>query len=75
MAKKVLRAWRISEADPSGSFVWFDPSREFVEIHDLEPPKDSGVVAFDEGDDQRSLFGCSESSSTDPHPCGDDLPF
>jgi len=57
-AKKriVLRSWRVQDAEPSGFFVWFDAARESVELYELEPPEESGVVALLEGDDQRGLF-------------------
>ncbi len=42
-----------------GMFVWFDPDREEVQLYDLEPPMDSGVLEYSEGD---ALDG-----SGDPH--------
>ena len=56
MAKKIiLRSWRVTHAEPSGLFVWFDPTREAVELYELEPPKDEGVAKANEGDDQYDL--------------------
>jgi len=53
-AKKpiVVRNWRVVEASPSGLFVWFDPSRESVEVYELmEPLKNEGVADALERDD------------------------
>ena len=75
MAKKriTLRAWRVSEAAPSGLSVWFDPDREYVEIYELEPLPEDGVGECSEGDDQRSL-GLFPRSTIEGH-LEDDLPF
>ena len=71
MAKKIiLRSWRVSHADPSGLFVWFDPSRESVELYELDPPKDEGVAIASEGDDQVDMY----DPSIDINEIGD-LPF
>ena len=43
MAGKVIRAWRVVKADPSGMLCWFDPWTERVEIHSL-PVSDPGVT-------------------------------
>ena len=39
------------EASPSGRFVWYDPTRESVELYEVEPPKESGVQEYNEMDD------------------------
>jgi len=46
-----LLAWRVVPADPYGLMVWFDPSRETVEIVPLDPPVDPGVPAVYARDD------------------------
>jgi len=48
----MLRSWRVSQAEPSGCHVWFDPERTEVRLYELEPPKDEGVPEVSEGDDQ-----------------------
>ncbi len=73
MKKIVLRSWRVIEGEPSGMFVWYDPTRESIELYELEPPTETGVVAFSEGDDQ-SCLRLSQSEVTD-RPGEDDLPF
>ncbi len=57
MAKRILiRQWRIVEpSSGEGLFLWFDPSREAPRLYESEPPKDSGVVDFSEGDDLNGL--------------------
>ena len=74
MAKKllVLRSWRVQKAEPSGFFVWYDPSREGIELYELEPPKDEGVPEVLEADDQRSLWCDPNQVQT---VVSDDLPF
>ena len=71
----VLRSWRVSKADPSGCTVWFDPSREQLQLYALDPPKDEGVADALEGDDQLGLGLPIPSNeppgSSDPG----DLPF
>ncbi len=74
MKRIVLRSWRVVEAEPSGFFVWYDPTREGIELYELEPPKDSGVVAFSEGDDQIDAFPALDPSDTHRDPL-DGLPF
>ena len=32
---KRIRCWRVMDAVPFGKLVWFDPSSETVELHDL----------------------------------------
>ena len=74
MAKLILRAWRVQEAEPSGSFVWFDPSRERVELFSLEEPRpEDGVASASEGGDQRGLFDASYPGNREV--IDDDLPF
>ena len=52
----ILRQWRMTEASPSGMTVWFDPLRETVELFEVEPPKDSGVLEVVDGDDQLDMY-------------------
>ena len=53
------------DAEPSGMFVWYDPTREAVELYERrEPPKDEGVLEVLEGDDQDSP-GCPSSSKNE----------
>ncbi len=54
MARIVLCNWRVTEGEPSGLHVWFDPSRERVEIHALEPPSEDGVSAAVDKDDHET---------------------
>jgi len=68
----VLRSWRVQEAEPSGFFVWFDASRESIELYERDPPKDEGVADACEGDDQRGLW---DSSIVVNDPPEEDLPF
>jgi len=69
----VLRSWRVQEAEPSGFFVWFDPTREGIELYELDPPTESGVADACEGDDQRGLWDAPGSSNNEV--VEDDLPF
>ena len=72
MAKRlVLRSWRVTKAEPSGLFVWFDPDRESVELYEVDPPWKRGVLAFGERDDQLDLL--ESILVSDRH--SDDLPF
>ncbi len=75
MARKrvMLRAWRVSEATPSGSFVWFDSTREVVEIYELEPSEIRRVADALERDDQRGLF--DEPDQVNDELVEDELPF
>ena len=34
----LVRSWRISEGESSGSHCWFDPCTEYVKIFRLPPP-------------------------------------
>ena len=73
MKRLVLRSWRVTEALPSGLFVWFDPEREAVELYELDPQTKSGVREACEREDQ-------ESDPSDPVQVNlvlveDDLPF
>ena len=72
MAKIVARAWRFSYAEPSGTQVWFDPTRERVEIHLLEPHSESGVASVLEGDEPTEI-GRPDSSNNEL--VQDELPF
>jgi len=51
MARKAIRSWRVLKAEPSGLLLWFDPMIECPRLYELEPPKDSGVLEYCEGDD------------------------
>ena len=75
MARKrvVLRSWRVMEASPSGLFVWYDPTRESVELFELEPPSETGVADACEGVDQRGLWDGPDQVMV--RPFEDDLPF
>ena len=74
MAKRlVLRSWRVVTAEPSGSFVWFDPEREEVRLYALEPPTESGVLEVSEGDDYPQLW--DEVDQVIPVVEDDGLPF
>ena len=52
MARKLIRQWRVSKAEPSGLMIWFDPSRELVRLYELDPREDPGVHEVLEGDDR-----------------------
>ncbi len=69
-----LRNWRVQEAEPSGFFVWFDPTREGVELYELEPSTEERVADACEGDDQRHLWD-SQGQVNGGHRLDDDLPF
>jgi len=71
----VLRSWRVVEAEPSGLFVWYDPSREAVQLYEVEPPMESGVGDPCEGDDQRSLWSSREELDSGLPPGEEGLPF
>jgi len=77
MAKIVLRAWRFSYAEPSGSLVWFDPTRERVEIHPLERSPLPGVHEVLEGDDSDDIQLELHQVNNDPRAerVVEDLPF
>ena len=68
----VVRQWRVTEADPSGCVVWFDPTREVCYLYELDPPAELGVVAYREGDDQ---YGLLEENQVKTGSSDDDLPF
>jgi len=74
MAKMVLRAWRVQDAEPSGLMVWFDPERERIEIHELEHHPEDGVPAVRERDDL-DLFGRSDQVNNSPESDDSGLPF
>ncbi len=44
------------EAQPHGLTVWFDPEVERVELHDVEPPSEDGVLEVREAGDRRGLW-------------------
>ena len=75
---KVIRSWRIAEAEPSGLLLWFDPATETVILRDLDPGEKSlyldsvvSVSAVERERDQIELLdGCEGSSES-----SDDLPF
>ena len=48
MAKRIrIRQWRmVVPTDGEGLFLWFDPSREFPRLYDLEPQMKSGVEDY-----------------------------
>ena len=72
MAKKIiLRSWRVMHADPSGLFVWYDPTRESVELFELDPPKNEGVAIACEGDDQIDMYDPQSGKNELDH----ELPF
>ena len=50
MARKKIVQWRISQAEPSGLTLWFDPMTEFPRLFELEPHLRSGVETL-VGDD------------------------
>ena len=63
LSRVKIRMWRMSRPEKGpGMFVWFDPTREELRIYEMEPPKDSGVEDFSDGDDQDSLADAPESS-------------
>ena len=72
--RKVLRSWRVTEASPSGAYVWFDPSRETIRLYELEPPPDRGVAIACEGGDQADLFETDQEKSVS-RSLDTDLPF
>ena len=75
MAKRlVLRSWRLMDADPSGLFVWYDPTRESIELYELDPPKESGVPEVGERDDFGQI-GMFQSSVNEPESDDSGLPF
>ena len=41
--RKIIAQWRVSQADPSGLTLWFDPMTEFPRLYELEPSWKPGV--------------------------------
>jgi len=37
MEELTVRCWRVMQAEPHGSLVWFDPEREVVKLYRLPP--------------------------------------
>jgi len=68
----VLRKWRVQDAEPSGLFVWFDPTRESVELYELEPQLEAGVGEDLEGDDSDGQSGRDQVNGLGSQP---ELPF
>ena len=56
MKRIPLRSWRVSKANPVGSICWFDPSREQLQLYELEPETESRVADALEEDDQISMY-------------------
>jgi len=50
MARKMIAQWRVSQADPSGLTLWFDPMTEFPRLYELEPSLRRGVDDSTRGD-------------------------
>ncbi len=48
-ARKVIRMWRVSRAEPKGLHLWFDPETEFPRLYELLPS--DGSVAPEVPDD------------------------
>ena len=55
MARKLIRQWRVSKAEPSGLQVWFDPEVETVRLFSLDPLEKRGVDEIPEGDGRDDL--------------------
>ena len=53
MAEIAVRNWRITRAEPDGAHVWFDPTREAIQLYRLLPHDgevvDSSFVDVDGG--------------------------
>jgi hypothetical protein len=62
----------VSEGEPFGLHLWFDPREEIVRLYELEHPKDSGVDGYSEVDDFESPEGETEQK---PQVFQEDLPF
>ncbi len=73
MKEIVLRSWRVSDGDPSGLHVWFDPTTEIVKIYPLEPSSETRVAIASEGGDQVDLFAPDPSDKSISSEM--DLPF
>jgi len=55
MAMKLIRQWRVSQGEPFGLHVWFDPKTEVLRLYEIvDPPVDPGVLEVSEGDDYES---------------------
>ena len=50
--RKPIRLWRVSQAEPRGLHVWFDPDTEVLKLYALEPQPKVGVGEDLEGDDR-----------------------
>ena len=51
-----IHLWRMVEpSSGEGLFLWFDPTREFPRLFELEPEMKSGVEDFSERDDLNGL--------------------
>jgi len=73
MKELVLRSWRVSQAEPSGAHVWFDPTREQLKLFALEPSTEERVANASEGDDYYE-GGALDQVKSRLAP-GDGLPF
>ncbi len=45
----VVRSWRITDAEPSGCHMWFDPYREIPMIGCIPPPSSEDSEPYREG--------------------------
>ena len=75
LSKVAIRMWRMSRPEKGpGMFVWFDPDSEVLELFAQEPPKDSGVGDYREGDDSDGDLA-APCSSNHELPLHGELPF
>jgi len=74
MAMKLIRQWRVSQGEPFGLHVWFDPKTEVLRLYEItDPPENPGVDDVSEGDDYESPEN-DEVKETEVFRQGD-LPF
>ena len=65
----LVRAWRVTRGEPSGSHLWFDPSTEFVRLFRLPPPDgEDGLSELEvaEGGESAYLDKVSSVSVSEP---------
>ncbi len=71
----MVRAWRISVAEPFGLTVWFDPSEEAVSIRDLTPEEKDARVDTDVSVSALPGDSILELDLESEQVLGEDLPF
>ena len=73
-----VRSWRVTEAEPHGLMMWFDPAREIPMLRSTPPISDPGdQLLLEQGGDgtleEEGVVPCEGSDPlTEAH---DDLPF